>query len=136
MAEAPEERDHRVDVGRVVAPLQEPVLDDVVVGLGLGELDAGVAHAARHGDGALERLEVGVSPVERVAGEVEDRVLLRAAPQPLGAHERPSRGQQLDAVDRRGEQADHDRYEQPDNDDEPLATRHDGQSWQGPGRFH
>src|SRR5437764_1095407 len=82
---------------------------------------ASLGPSARHGDGALDLLEVGVGSVERVAREVEDRVLLRAAPQPLGADERAPRGEELDAIDRGGEEREDDRHEQPDDEHHPLG---------------
>ncbi len=126
--EAPEERDHRVDVGGVVASLEESVARRGVVGIGLGELEARLAIAPGHGDGALVGLEVGVVAVEGVAREVEGRVLLRTRPQAFRAHERASRCEELEAVDRGDEEADDDRDENPDDHHQPSAARNCGEA--------
>ena len=105
-------------------PSMKPARTTAKSGSSLSELEARLAVAERHGDGALEGLVVGLVAGERVAREVEGRVLLRARPLPLGAHEGAPRRKELDAVDRGDEQADDDPDEKPDDDDQAPAPRH------------
>ncbi len=131
VAEAAEEVDHRLDVGRVVAPVDEPLARDAVVGIGLGQLDARAPVGARHGDLLLERVVVLVFAVERVAGEVEDRVLLGARPLALGADERASRGKEGQAVERGEQEQDDDAREDPGDHHEAPAARDGGEARKG-----
>jgi hypothetical protein len=110
-----------VDLGRVDAAFDQPLAHDREVGIGLLEFQASAAVTFDHAHRALVSLEISLRAVGGVAGEIEDRVLLRFRPRALGGDEGAPRGEELRAVDREPEEEDHDRDEQPDDQHRPAS---------------
>jgi hypothetical protein len=123
VSKAPEQVDHALDVGGMVACAPEARADDLQVRLGLVELDARVAHAG--GDGNLGKVAlIGiVVACLRILREMSDRRLLRLRPQALRAHERAHPRHHVQAGVAQQQQQRDGREERPDDEQPPPRTR-------------
>ena len=120
---AAEQVDHAVDVGGVIACMQQAASRDVEVGKRFFELDARDARArddARFGDVAIVVIFVARL---RVLLERLDRGVLRVRPRAFGRDVGTHAADDLEARRADRQQQQHDRDERPDEPDEPEAAR-------------
>ena len=110
---AAEQHDHAVDVGRIVARIQQAGACDVEIGERLFELDA--RHARAGNDASFLDVAVEVILVARLRVLLErlDRCILRVRPRAFGGDVGAEAADHLQARRAEHEQQQHDRHERP-----------------------
>jgi len=123
LAEAAEEHDHAVDVGRIVLAYEEAFARNCNVGLGLLELEPRLAVAKRHRDGIAVVAIVGLGSRLRVAKEAVDRFFLRFGPEALAADVGARGRHDPQAFGGQQHYRDDDHEERPGDAEQPFARR-------------